>query len=54
MRRLQRTIGMMALLLLGIGVSAAQAEPQFAGSWVLDRSLRRRDPPMCCLLRSRG
>src|SRR5882762_6585378 len=38
MRRLQRTIGMMALLLLGIGVAAAQAEPQFAGSWVLDRS----------------
>jgi hypothetical protein len=38
MRRLQRTIGMMALLLLGIGVTAAQAEPQFAGSWVLDRS----------------
>ncbi len=38
MRRLQRTIGTMALLLLGIGVAAAQAEPQFAGSWVLDRS----------------
>src|SRR6266481_6073448 len=38
MRRLQRTIGTMALLLLGIGVAAAQAEPQFGGSWVLDRS----------------
>ena len=38
MRRLQRTIGMMALLLLGIGVAAAQAEPQFTGSWVLDRT----------------
>jgi hypothetical protein len=29
---------MSALILLGIGVMAAQAEPQFAGSWVLDRS----------------
>jgi len=38
MKRLQRTIGMMALLLLGIGVAAAQAEPQFSGNWVLDRS----------------
>src|SRR6266478_1800614 len=38
MRRLQRTIGTMAVLLLGIGVAAAQAEPQFSGSWVLDRS----------------
>ena len=38
MKRLQRTIGMMALLLLGIGVTAAQAEPQFSGNWVLDRS----------------
>ena len=38
MKRLQRTIGTMALLLLGIGVAAAQAEPQFNGSWVLDRS----------------
>ena len=38
MRRLQRTIGTMTLLLLGVGVVAAQSEPQFAGSWVLDRS----------------
>jgi hypothetical protein len=38
MKRLKRTIGTMALLLLGIGVAAAQAEPQLAGSWVLDRS----------------
>lgn len=38
MKRLQRTIGTVALLLLGIGVVVAQAEPQFAGSWVLDRS----------------
>jgi len=38
MRRLQRTLGTMTVLLLGIGVVAAQAEPQFAGSWTLDRS----------------
>lgn len=38
MRRLQRTIGTMAVLLLGLGVAAAQAEPQFTGSWVLDRA----------------
>jgi hypothetical protein len=40
MKRLQRTIGMMALLLLGVGVAAvqAQAQPQFSGNWVLDRS----------------
>ena len=38
MKRLQRTIGTMALLLLGIGVAAAQADPQFSGNWVLDRS----------------
>jgi len=38
MRRLQRTIGTMTLLLLGVAVVAAQAEPKFAGSWVLDRS----------------
>jgi hypothetical protein len=38
MRRLQRTIGMMAVLLLGLGVAAAQAQPQFSGNWVLDRS----------------
>lgn len=38
MKRLHRTIATMAVLLLGIGVGAAQAEPQFAGSWVLDRS----------------
>jgi hypothetical protein len=38
MRGLQRTIGALAVLLLGIGVTAVQAEPQFTGSWVLDRS----------------
>ena len=38
MERLKRTIATTALLLLGIGVAAAQAEPQFTGHWVLDRS----------------
>ena len=38
MKRLHRTIATMTLLLIGIGAGAAQAEPQFAGSWVLDRS----------------
>jgi len=38
MERLKRTIATTALLLLGIGAAAAQAEPQFTGNWVLDRS----------------
>lgn len=38
MRHLPRMIVTTALLLLGVGVTAAQAQPQFAGSWVLDRS----------------
>ena len=38
MRRLHRTIPLMALLLLGFGVAAAQTQPQFAGSYVLDRA----------------
>jgi hypothetical protein len=38
MKRLQRTIVTMTLLLLGLGVAAAQAEPRFAGAWVLDRA----------------
>ena len=38
MKRLQRTIITMTLLLLGLGVVAAQAEPQFSGAWVLDRA----------------
>ena len=38
MKRLQRTIVTMTLLLLGLGVVAAQAEPQFSGAWVLDRA----------------
>lgn len=38
MKRRQRTIVTMVLLLLGLGVVAAQAEPQFSGAWVLDRA----------------
>jgi len=39
MKRRHRMIGTMTLLLLAVGVvAAAQAEPQFAGAWVLDRS----------------
>src|SRR5262252_5536851 len=38
MKRLKHTIATTALLLLGIGVAAAQAQPQFTGNWVLDRS----------------
>ena len=38
MKRPHRIIGTMTLLLLAIGVVAAQAEPQFTGAWVLDRS----------------
>ena len=34
MRRVQHMIGMMAVLLLAVGV--AQAQPQLAGTWVLD------------------
>ena len=38
MTGLKRTITTMAMLLLGLGAVAAQAEPQFAGAWRLDRS----------------
>jgi hypothetical protein len=38
MKRLQPRIITMTLLLLGLGVVAAQAEPQFSGAWVLDRA----------------
>ena len=36
MRRAQRMIGMTAGLLLAVGVVATQAQPQLAGTWVLD------------------
>jgi hypothetical protein len=38
MKTRPRVIGTMTLLLLGLGVVAARAEPQFAGAWVLDRA----------------
>jgi hypothetical protein len=38
MRRLQHAIATVTLFLLWLGVVAVQAEPQFVGSWVLDRS----------------
>jgi hypothetical protein len=38
MKRLQPRIITMTLLLLGLGVVAAQAEPQFSGAWMLDRA----------------
>jgi hypothetical protein len=36
MRRARLTLGTVVALLLAVGVVAAQAEPQFAGTWVLD------------------
>ena len=38
MTRAQRTIGSLAALLLAVVVGTAQAQPQFTGTWVLDRS----------------
>jgi hypothetical protein len=38
MKRAHRTIGAMVVLLLATVVTAAQAQPQFTGTWVLDRS----------------
>lgn len=38
MRRAQRTIGSFVVLLLAMAVTAAQAQPQFTGTWVLDRA----------------
>ena len=38
MRRVQRMIGMTAVLLLAVGTVAAPAQPQFAGTWMLDRA----------------
>jgi hypothetical protein len=38
MTRAQRTLGWMGFLLLAVVVTAAQAQPQFTGTWVLDRS----------------
>src|SRR4029434_4779141 len=38
MRSFKRTIATLAVLLLGLGAVAAQPEPQFTGSYTLDRS----------------
>ena len=38
MTRAQRIIGSLGALLLALGVTAAQAQPQFTGTWVLDRA----------------
>lgn len=38
MTRAQRTLGWMVVLLLAVTVTAAQAQPQFTGTWVLDRA----------------
>jgi hypothetical protein len=36
MRRARRTIGSVVVLLLALAVTAAQAQPQFTGTWLLD------------------
>lgn len=38
MTRAQRTIGSVVVLLLALVVATAQAQPQFTGTWVLDRA----------------
>jgi hypothetical protein len=38
MRGFKRTVATLAMLLLGVGVVAAQAQPQFSGAYTLDRS----------------
>lgn len=38
MTRAQRTIGSLGVLLLALVVGTAQAQPQFTGTWVLDRA----------------
>ena len=38
MTRAQRTIGSLGALLLALVVTSAQAQPQFTGTWVLDRA----------------
>ncbi len=38
MTRAQRTIASLGVLLLALVVTAAQAQPQFSGTWVLDRA----------------
>lgn len=38
MRRAQRMLGSALVLLLGLAVGLAEAQPQFSGTWVLDRA----------------
>lgn len=38
MRGIKRTVATLAVLLVGAGVIAAQAQPQFSGAYTLDRS----------------
>ena len=38
MRGFKRSVATLAVLLLGVGVVAAQAQPQFSGAYTLDRS----------------
>ena len=38
MTRARTTIGSLVVLLLGVAVAVAQAQPQFSGTWVLDRA----------------
>src|SRR5207249_11158169 len=38
MRRVQRMIGMTAVLVLAVGAVTAQAQPQLAGTWMLDNA----------------
>ena len=38
MTRAQRTIGSLGALLVALVITTAQAQPQFTGTWILDRS----------------
>ena len=38
MRRAQRVLGALGVMLLAVAVSTVQAQPQFSGTWVLDRA----------------
>ena len=38
MRRAQRILGSLGVMLLAVAVSTVQAQPQFTGTWVLDRA----------------
>ena len=38
MRRAQRILGALGVMLLAVAVSTAEAQPQFSGTWVLDRA----------------